>query len=305
VKKISVRICTECGNQNLVRDFEAGELVCERCGYVITNMLLDHGPKWRAFNREELERRARVGSPLTWAIHDKGLSTVIDWHDRDIHGRKLKPMQKARVYRLRKWHRRSKVSGSTDRNLSYALSEMTKISYRLNLPRNVLETASYIYRQIVRKQLIRGRSILGVVSASIYMACRRCKIIHSLEEIANIAQISKKQCARNYRFLLRRLQTSVPLIDPHKYVSKFVNQLTLSGDSESIASDLLDLAIEKRLTSGRGPSGIATACTYIASTITGENRTQGQIAKEADVTEVTIRNRYKELVRELNIEIGL
>jgi transcription initiation factor TFIIB len=144
VKKISVRICPECGNQDLIQDFEAGELVCERCGYVITNKLLDHGPEWRAFNREELERRARVGSPLTWTIHDKGLSTIIDWHDRDIHGRKLKPMQKARVYRLRKWHRRSKVSGSTDRNLSYALSEMTKISYRLNLPRNVLETASGI-----------------------------------------------------------------------------------------------------------------------------------------------------------------
>jgi transcription initiation factor TFIIB len=283
--------CPECGNEDLIRDFEAGELVCERCGFVLSSTLFNHGPEWRAFDEEQREKRTRVGAPLTWTIHDKGLSTIIDWHDRDVYGRKLKPDQKARVYRLRKWHRRSKVSGATERNLAFALSELTKVAYKLNLPKNVLETSSVIYRRVVRKRLIRGRSIQGVAAASIYMACRQCNVIRTLEEVANAAHISKKEGGRNYRFLLRKLQTRVPPVDPTSYVS--------------IAMKILNQAVELRLTSGRGPAGIAAAATYIASLLTDERRTQGEIAKGAHVTEVTIRNRYKELTQKLNIDVDM
>jgi transcription initiation factor TFIIB len=300
-----VKKCPECGKSDLIRDYEAGELVCEQCGFVISSTLFDHGPEWRAFDAEQREKRTRVGAPLTWTIHDKGLSTIIDWYDRDAYGRKLKPGQKARVYRLRKWHRRSKVSGTPQRNLAYALSELTKVSYKLNLPRNVLETASILYRRIVRKRFIRGRSIQGVAAATIYMACRQCKIIRTLEEVARAAHISKKEGGRNYRFLLRKLQANVPRVDPRRYVSKFVNHLSLSGDTEIIAMKIIDLAHELRLTSGRGPAGIAAAATYIASQLTGEQRTQGEIARRARVTEVTIRNRYKELYEKLNFRVDM
>jgi transcription initiation factor TFIIB len=297
--------CQECGNEDLIRDYEAGELVCERCGFVISSTLFNHGPEWRAFNEEQREKRTRVGGPLTWTIHDRGLSTTIDWRDRDIHGRKLAPDQKAKVYRLRKWHRRSKVSGATERNLAFALSELTKIAYKLNLPRNVLETASVIYRKVVRRRLIRGRSIQGVSAASIYMACRQCDLIRTLEEVSDAAHISKKEGGRNYRFLLRKLETKVPPVEPQSYISKFVSQLTLSGETESVAMKILDKAIDLRLTSGRGPAGIAAAATYIASTLMDEKRTQGEIARGAQVTEVTIRNRYKELTQKLNIEVDI
>jgi len=304
-KSVKVKKCPECGRSNLIRDYEAGELVCEHCGFVISSTLFDHGPEWRAFDIKQREKRTRVGAPLTWTIHDRGLSTIIDWHDRDASGRKLKPGQKARVYRLRKWHRRSKISGATQRNLAYALSELTKVSYKLNLPRNVLETASILYRRIVRKRLIRGRSIQGVAAAAMYMACRQCKVVRTLEEVASAAHISKKEGGRNYRFLLRRLQAKVPRIDPQRYVSKFVNHLSLSGDTEIIAMKIIDLAQELRLTSGRGPAGIAAAATYIAGQLTGEQRTQGEIAKSARVTEVTIRNRYKEFYKKLNFRVDV
>jgi transcription initiation factor TFIIB len=272
---------------------------------VVSSTILDQGPEWRAFNQEQREKRVRVGAPLTWTIHDKGLSTFIDWHDRDVYGRKLSPEQKANVYRLRKWQRRSKVSGATERNLAYALSELTKLAYKLNLPRNVLETASMIYRNVVKMRLIRGRSILGVATAAIYMACRQCNVVRTLEEVSEAAHISKKEGGRNFRFLLRKLETRVPPVDPQIYVSKFVNQLTLSGETESVAMTILNRAADLRLTSGRGPAGIAAAATYIASTLTNERRTQGAIARGAHITEVTIRNRYKELTRKLDIEVDL
>lgn len=304
-KASRVMRCTECGSTELIKDYEAGEIVCEKCGFVVSSTLFDTGPEWRAFDAEQREKRTRVGAPLTWTIHDKGLSTVIDWHDSDIYGRKLQPVEKARIYRLRKWHRRSKVSGATERNLAFALSELTKVAYKLNLPKNVLETASVLYRQIVQKRLIRGRSIQGVAAASVYMACRQCKVIRTLEEVAKASNISKKEGGRNYRFLLRKLDTKVLPVNPHTYVSKFINQLSLSGNAESLALRILDIASELKLTSGRGPAGIAAAATYIASLLTDEKRTQGEIAKGAHVTEVTIRNRYKELTQKLYIKVAL
>jgi transcription initiation factor TFIIB len=297
--------CQECGGSNLLRDYETGELVCQNCGFVVSSTILDQGPEWRAFDQEQRDKLPRVGAPVTWTIHDKGLSTTIGWQDRDASGKKLSPEERARLYRLRKWHRRSKVSDSTQRNLAHALSEMSKISYKLNLPKNVIETSSMIYRRAIQKQLIRGRTIQSVAVASIYMACRQCGVIRTLEDVADAATITKKEAARNYRFLLRELNPEVPQVNPHGYISKIVNKLALTGDTERIAMKILNQASNMKLTSGRGPSGMAAACIYISSQITDDRRTQGEIAKEAQVTEVTIRNRYKELAQRLDFNVML
>ena len=296
-------VCTECGNSNLLRDYESSELVCQACGMVVSSTELSTGPEWRAFDQQQRDKLPRVGAPVTWMIHDKGLSTTIGWQDRDFSGRKLSPEKRAKLYRLRKWHRRSKVSDSTQRNLAHALSEMSKISYKLNLPRNVIETSSMIYRRAIQKQLIRGRTIQSVAVASIYMACRQCGVIRTLEDVAGAANITKKEAARNYRFLLRELKPSVPQVNPRGYISKIVNNLALSGETERLAMVILNQASEMKLTGGRGPAGMAAACIYISSQLTNERRTQGEISKEAQVTEVTIRNRYKELAQRMDFEV--
>jgi len=270
---------------------------------VVSSTELSTGPEWRAFDQQQRDKLPRVGAPVTWMIHDKGLSTTIGWQDRDFSGRKLSPEKRAKLYRLRKWHRRSKVSDSTQRNLAHALSEMGKISYKINLPKNVVETSSMIYRRAIQKQLIRGRAIKSVAVASIYMACRQCGVIRTLEDVAGAANISKKEAARNYRLLFRKLKPSVPQVNTGKYISKIVNNLELSGETERLAMVILNQASEMKLTGGRGPAGMAAACIYISSQLTNERRTQGEISKEAQVTEVTIRNRYKELAQRMNFEV--
>jgi len=300
-----VQACPECGSTRLMRDYECAELVCMNCGYVIAAKLADRGPEWRAFDDEQRAKRTRVGAPLTYTIHDKGLSTMIDWHDRDIYGKGLSPGQKAQVYRLRKWQRRIRVSDATERNLAFALSEITKIANTLNLPKNILETASLIYRKAVKEKLIRGRSIQGVTSAAIYLACRQCGLPRTLEEIAQASNVSKKEVGRSYRFLIKELDYFIPPLKPSQYVTKFSNQLTMQGKVEEIAHKILAAAKDLKLTSGRGPTGIAAAASYIASVLTGERKTQREIAEIAQVTEVTIRNRYKELVERLMFNITL
>ena len=297
--------CPECRTTDLVRDYEAGELACERCGFVVSSTLFNHGPEWRAFDAEQREKRTRVGAPLTWTIHDAGLSTVIDWHDRDVYGKRLSPGQKAQIYRLRKWQRRIRVSDATERNLAFALSEISKIANNLNLPKNILETASVIYRKAVKERLIRGRSIQGVTAAAIYVACRQCGVARTLDEIAQASTVNKKEVGRSYRFLIKELNYFIPPLKPSQYITKFSNQLTMQGKVEEIAHKILAAAKALKLTSGRGPTGIAAAASYIASVLTGERKTQREIAEIAQVTEVTIRNRYKELVERLLFVIYL
>jgi len=297
--------CPECGSTRFMRDYECAEVVCMDCGFVITAKIADRGPEWRAFTNEQRAKRTRVGAPLTYTIHDKGLSTMIDWHDRDVYGKSLSPGQKAQVYRLRKWQRRIRVSDATERNLAFALSEITKIANNLNLPKNILETASVIYRKAVKERLIRGRSIQGVTAAAVYLACRQCKLARTLEEIAQASNVNKKEVGRSYRFLIKELDYFVPPVKPSQYITKFSNQLTMQGKVEEIAHKILTTAKELKLTSGRGPTGIAAAASYIASVLTGERKTQREIAEIAQVTEVTIRNRYKELVERLMFQISL
>jgi transcription initiation factor TFIIB len=300
-----IQHCPECGSTKLMRDYECAEIVCMDCGFVIAAKLADRGPEWRAFDDEQRAKRARTGAPLTYTIHDKGLSTMIDWHDRDIYGKRLSPGQKAQIYRLRKWQRRIRVSDATERNLAFALSEISKIANGLNLPKNILETASVIYRKAVKEHLIRGRSIQGVTSAAIYVACRQCGLARTLEEIAQASSINKKEVGRSYRFLIKELNYFIPPLKPSQYITKFSNQLTMQGKVEEIAHKILSTARDLKLTSGRGPTGIAAAASYIASVLTGERKTQREIAEIAQVTEVTIRNRYKELVERLMFEISL
>lgn len=299
-----VRKCPECGGTKLMRDYDAAEIVCVDCGYVVADRLADPRPEWRAFDEEQREKRTRVGAPLTYTIHDKGLSTSIDWRDLNSLG-SGGITRRIEVYKLRKWQSRVRVSDAAERNLAIALSELSKLASSLNLPKNILETASVIYRKAIRKKLVRGRSIQNVAAAAIYMSCRQCGVPRTLDEIADATNLNKKDIGRSYRFMVRELGTFVPPSISKQYAARFSNKLVVSGKAEAIAIKILKLAKDLKLTSGRGPTGIAAAATYIAAVLTNERKTQREIAEVANVTEVTIRNRYKELLDSLLIEVAL
>lgn len=299
------KVCPRCDGSKFVRDYQQGTIVCENCGYVLKKDIQDTGPEWRAFNQEQKEERARAGAPMTYTIHDKGLSTVIDWKNRDSHGKDLSPSRRAQMYRLRKWQRRIRVSDATERNLAFALSEIDRMASQLGLPKNVRETSSVIYRDAVKNKLIRGRSIEGVASSALYAACRKLGVPRTLEEVTEVSRVEKKEIARSYRFIARELDIHLTPTDPINYIARFGSELEIPGETRTKAIELLKKAKEKRLTSGRGPTGLAAAAIYVASAMTGEKRTQRDVAEVAHVTEVTVRNRYKELVDELNLDVDI
>jgi len=230
---------------------------------------------------------------------------MIDWRDKDSHGKGLTPKRRAQIYRLRKWQRRIRVSDATERNLAFALSELDRMASHLGLPRNVREAAAVIYRRAVEGHLIRGRSIEGIAAAALYAACRESKVPRTLDEIASVSRVSKKEIGRSYRFIARELLIHLRPTSPIDYVPRFTSELGLSGEAQVKAVELLKEASKKGLTSGRGPTGVAAAAIYIASVLTGERRTQRAVADVARVTEVTVRNRYKELCEKLGLDVEL
>ena len=247
-----VRVCPECGGEKLMRDFEAAEIVCMACVFVIAEKIADTRPEWRAFDDDQKAKRSRVGAPLTYTIHDKGLSTVIDWRDRRVLGKRATATQRLDLYKLRKWQSRVRVSDATERNLAVALAELSKLSSALNLPKNILETASVIYRRAIKKRLIRGRSIHNVTAAAIYMSCRQCGVPRTLDEIASSSSLNKKDIGRSYRFMVRELEAFVPPSTSRNYAARFSNKLVISGKAEAIAIRILEIAKENKVTRGRG-----------------------------------------------------
>ncbi|MDO8057066.1 MAG: transcription initiation factor IIB [Candidatus Hermodarchaeota archaeon] len=301
----SVTGCTDCGNTEVIRDPIRGEVICTNCGLVLDSHMMDHGPEWRAFTSEERDKRARTGSPIDYTRHDKGLSTTIDWRDRDANGRKLAPGLRAQIYRLRKWQIRTRVHSSIDRNLARAMSELDRITSQLSVPRPVKEASAILYRRTVERRLIRGRSIEAMIAACVYAGCRLRQVPRTLDEIAHHSRINRKELGRCYRLLLRKLDMRVPISQPADFVPRFAQSLSVSSRVQRRAIDILDLAKNRGITAGKDPTGLAAATLYIASIQEGERRTQREIANVARVTEVTVRNRYKEMVRVLDLQVEI
>jgi transcription initiation factor TFIIB len=296
--------CPICGSRKLIYDYERGEVVCSECGGVVQSKLMDQGPEWRAFTQEEKEERSRTGIPLSFSIHDKGLSTTITNIGKDAFGRSLSVEARLQMLRLRHWQIRSRVHSSIDRNLSQAMAELDRLSDRLGLPSPVKEKAAIIYRKALEAGLVRGRSIAAIAAASLYAACRSSSIPRTLKELAEASIVKKKDIARCYRLLIKELNLKMPVADPVKYVAKISSKLGLSESIQRRAIEILRKCQELKACSGKDPVGLAAAALYMACVDEGGKITQKEIAEAAEVTEVTIRNRYNGLRRVLGAPLS-
>jgi transcription initiation factor TFIIB len=298
--------CPECKSTKIVKDYDTKEITCEECGYVLGHEM-DMGPEWRAFTKKQRLERTRVGAPTTNTVHDKGLSTVIDWRNRDSYGRSIGPKKSSQYRRLRKWQKRCRVSDAIERNLAYALGLIDAAKDKLTMTTAAHQEASIIYRKALKQKLTRGRSIASVAAASTKLSLRQHGIVKNYEEIAKAFNAPEKEVRRYYRLLLKELNYTVAPPDVTSYVANFSNKLKLKGETEGQSHEIIKAARkykpknkdENSLVKGRDPKSIAAAAVYIASLIMNERKTQREISEAARVTEVTIRNRYKELEEKL------
>ncbi|MGD0476575.1 MAG: TFIIB-type zinc ribbon-containing protein [Nitrososphaerales archaeon] len=292
--------CPVCGNR-LIGDSEKGEEVCPTCGYV-TYAPADAGPEWKAMDLAEKNKRVRVGSPMTLALHDMGLTTEISRTNRDSHGKYLDPTMRATVEKMRKWQNRARTINSEERGLSIVLSKIGELCQSLNLPANVAETAAQIYRTSARMKVAKSKSILGMTAATVYLACRKCGVSRTLKEVARAAGMEKGSVARYFRLVLREVEKEyVPPPSVEKYISKLINMAKIAPKVEFWALFLSRETSDSKISSGKAPAGLAAAYVYFSSVLVGEHLPQREVAEFAEVTEVTVRNRVREILDNYDI----
>ncbi len=287
--------CMRCGKNSMLTDDTTGEQFCSKCGYVVSEKTQESGPEWRSFQKDGGADPARTGAPSSLLMHDMGLSTVINPLNKDASGKPLSTSMKSTIERLRTWDNRSQVHEPVDRNLRQALGELTRLKDKIAISANVLEKAAYIYRKALEKKLVRGRSISAMIAASLYAACRDTATPRTLKDVADAANVKRKDIARCYRLLHYELELKMPVVDSVQCIARISSKLDITEKTKRFAIKVLKEAQEREESAGKDPMGLAASALYLSCVHNGASVTQRDIAEAAGVTEVTIRNRYKGL----------
>lgn len=292
---VDQRACPECSG-TIRPDQDTSERTCTDCGLVVAEDDLDRGPEWRTHSAEESAQRSRVGAPVTALQHDHGLSTTISWQDRDANGNALSPEKLRRIRRLRTWDERFRTKSSLERNLRHAFGEIERMGSALGLPEPCRETGAVTYRQAVDDDLLPGRSIEAMATASLYGAARQHGIPRSLPTFATVSRVDKLPIQRAYRYLSRELGLGIAPAHPLDYLHRYASALEVNTEVEQLARDILDCGEQQDLHVGRSPAGLAAAALYAGAQLCNEHLTQATVSDTTDVSRLTIRNRYQELL---------
>jgi transcription initiation factor TFIIB len=308
---LETQSCPEC-KSTLVDDMQNGEIICSGCGVVVADQIADFGPETISSNLEDKMKLARATGQTTYSQHDLGITTEISLGTKDFSGKTINHEVANQMHNLRKWQQRIRVSSPKERRLANVLAKMGKTCDSLNLSKNVLETASMIYRNLDGHVDVKGKSVVSITAATIYMACKQCDVIRSLEEICRGICPSKdvksktKLAARYYRTMIMEMgQFTAPVVTMDKYISKIANMTQTEVRVERLALEIAEKTKDSSISDGKAPNGIAAAYLYVASVLLGQNVLQRDISSVAGVTEVTIRNRCKEILTSHKLKITL
>jgi transcription initiation factor TFIIB len=286
--------CSNCGSNEILNDSKRAETVCRKCGFIIEEAKVDFGPEW-TFSEDEANQ-SRAGAPISFSRADMGVRTLIG-SKSDI-ARLGK--SKGRYLKLQKQDIRT--AAKTERNLKYAFDDLKRFGSVMNLPRTVEEEAARLYRKALDKNLIRGRTVESVVAACIFMACKSFAIPKGFREVCEISKVHPKDFGKTYRFVSRKLGFKMAPTTAIDFIPRFASKMGLKPMTQAKAVEILKKAEKYEIDNGRGPHGLAAAAIYIAAQLTGAHVTQKMVADATEVTEVTIRNRYKEIADKLRIK---
>ncbi|MBV9177140.1 MAG: transcription initiation factor IIB [Nitrososphaeraceae archaeon] len=288
----------------LITDQESGEIVCSSCGQVVSDTIQQSLEGVTTSGSSKLgndNNNRAVGMPISVARHDMGLATLIGKADKDASGRRLDAAMRTTMERLRAWDYRTQIHTPTDRNLKTAFSQLDKLKDKLALPNSAIEKAAYIYRKAQERGMVRGRTIRSVLAATSYIVCREMGISRTLKDIAMAADVRPKDLSRTYRLLVFELDLKVPIIDPMKAIARIANKAELRETTKRQAINIMYEVTKRELSAGKDPMGLAASVLYLASHMTRDYTTQIDIAEAAAVTEVTLRNRSRDLRDKLKL----
>ena len=308
---LETQSCPEC-QSSLIDDVQNGEIICSGCGVVVADQMADNGPESKGSSLEEKMKLARATGQTTYSQHDLGITTEISMSTRDFSGKSINTEIANQMHNLRKWQQRVRVSSPRERRLANVLTKIGEACNGLSLPKNILETASMIYRNLDDKMDVKGKSVASISAATIYMACKQCDVVRSLDEICQGLCAQKdvkakaKLAARYYRTMVMEMGNfNAPVVTIDKYISKIANLTKTDVRVERLALEIAEKTKNNSIADGKAPNGIAAAYLYVASVLLGQSVLQRDVSSIAGVTEVTIRNRCKEILTSYQLRVTL
>jgi len=311
-----------------------------------------YGPESISSDFEERSKNTRASGYTSFSLHDYGLRTEIGLGSRDYSGKSVDHQVAEQVNNIRKWHSRIRVASSNERRLLNVLSRINETCSRMGLPKILAETAAVIYRSFESRSEAKGKSIVSMAAATIYLACKRCSVVRSLDEIVQATGVNNsdksnvKLASRYYRMLVMEMGSSLseqpPTMSQHisrdlnlsdpletagatsisinamgmtspmpipltlaidRYIAKLANIAKIDARVQKLAIEIAHLSNNHLLADGKSPNGLAAAYIYLAATLLGFNLLQIDLSNLAGVTEVTIRNRCKDILTSFRITI--
>lgn len=291
--------CPDCGSHEFFHARDRGEIICKKCSFVLDESVVDFTDEHRSFEFEDMEKNSRTGAPFDPRIADN-LGTAIG-NRQDLS--KLNTKTKKLIRRIKK--KNAWTSSSLQQNLNTALSNLKVISGQLNVPAHVEKEAAGIYRQAAEQGLTLKRSIENLVVGSMYIACKIHGIARSLKEFAEASSVEVKILAKTYKMMLRELNIKIIPTDPIDFVARFASDLNLSAKVQTKAIQFIGSIKKQGLMSGLSPVSVAASTLYIAGLTLGEKRTQKKIAEISGITETTLRNRCKSMIKQLKVKVKI
>ncbi|HYA83771.1 MAG TPA: transcription initiation factor IIB [Candidatus Bathyarchaeia archaeon] len=267
--------CYVCHGTKLITDSHSCELICANCGLVISDRAQDYEGTENVSNSR----------------YNMALYTTMRDITRDANGHILDIITRSKMNRLK----RLDTSTKNGSNLKDVFDNLDNLKHVLSLSDTVVEKTAYIYRKVRHRSLIRGRSRFSMLGACLYLACRELQTGRTMKDIIQVTNLKKKDLSRDYRLLLFELDLKSPVIDPVKCVAKIANITCVSERSKREAIDVMNNIIRLGMATGKHPMGLAASLVYLSCNKTGESRTQAQIAEAAGITQMTLRNRIKDI----------
>ena len=276
-----------CKTYPVITDSERGEIVCGGCGLILVQNI-SNTYESNGYTLEGFMKLARTGPATSLTMYDKELSTIIGTN-KDFSGNTLSSKTKYKFNRLRTWDQRSKSKNIA--TLSKAFTLLHGMKTKLGIPDNVVENAAYIYRKIVSAKLTRGRTMVSLISASLYAACRENGIPRTLDDIASAGNIERRILSRDLRTIIRNLGLNLKQYDTASFISKISTNMNLKESIKRDAFKILRRCEKEQITAGKHPVAQAAASLYISCIMNGKNISQKKFSIESGVSDVTIRNR--------------
>lgn len=286
--------CPDCSGQIVIDD---NDKICEECGLLIDDQPIDPGKEWREYGSEDKSKR-RTGPALSIKVHDRGLSTNIDFRNKDGYGNQIGQKKRRQLNRLRRMDKHAKAKDSKERNLRFAFGELNRMCCALGISDSTENVAAKLYRECVSNDLLPGRSIEGMATGCLYIACKLTDAPRTLDEMTSVSRVCKNRIGRAHSYIKRELDLKIPPSDPKQYIPRFLSEIDeeISQETERLANRLVDHIKDNGLHSGKTPAAVAAGAIYFANVLCNEGIKQDDLAEITNVSTVSIRSNYMTII---------